>query len=116
MKRQEGADRELARPLRGVSPGGWAGWLMARLRGAGRPLPHLRVLERIAIAPRQTLALVEAEGRRFLLATSGDGAPAFYPLDEPDRPGRSRRASDGTRPPASRCAHCPSPSAARVSW
>jgi hypothetical protein len=39
--------------------------------------PRLELLERIALAPRQSLALVEAEGRRFLVATSPEGAPAF---------------------------------------
>jgi hypothetical protein len=42
----------------------------------------MAVLERIALAPRQSLALVEAEGRRFLLATSADGTPAFCPLQD----------------------------------
>lgn len=43
--------------------------------------PRLALLERITLAPRQTLALVEAEGRRLLVATSPDGAPTFYALD-----------------------------------
>jgi flagellar biogenesis protein FliO len=79
-------------------PGGWAGWLIGRLRSAGRQKPRLALVERIALAPRQSLALVEAEGRRFLVATSPEGSPAFFALDE-----RSRRAA-GQR------------SAARVSW
>ena len=61
--------------------GGLAGWLLERLRGVRRPRPRLELVERIALAPRQSLALVEAEGRRFLVATSPEGAPAFYPLD-----------------------------------
>jgi flagellar biogenesis protein FliO len=64
---------------------GLAQWLMKpllkRLRGAGRPEPRLELLERIALAPHQSLALVEAEGRRFLVATSAEGGPAFYALD-----------------------------------
>jgi flagellar biogenesis protein FliO len=80
--------------------GGLAGWLLNRLRnGAGRT-PRLELLERIALAPRQSLALVETEGRRFLVATSPEGAPAFYALDE--------RARPAARPSAS--------VAARVSW
>jgi len=67
--------------------GGVAGWLLGRLRaGGGRPQPKLELLERIALAPRQSLALVAAEGRRFLVATSPEGAPAFYALDEGPRP------------------------------
>jgi flagellar biogenesis protein FliO len=72
------AERGLGR----TKVGGLAGWLLARLRRESRPRPSLALLERISLAPRQSLALVEAEGRRFLVATSADGAPAFYALDE----------------------------------
>jgi hypothetical protein len=56
--------------------GGLAGWLLKKLRVTERSRPRLALLERIALAPRHSLALVEAEG-----------APAFYPLDEPSKPG-----------------------------
>ena len=72
-------------------PRGLAGWLLARWKNRGRVQPRLALLERISIAPRQTLSLVEAEGRRFLVATSPQGSPAFYPLARPTlerRPGR----------------------------
>jgi hypothetical protein len=62
--------------------GGWAGWLLARWHGRGRREPRLALVERITLAPRQSLALIEAEGRRILVATSAEGRPAFYPLDE----------------------------------
>jgi hypothetical protein len=81
------------------TPGGFAGLvltpLLRKLRGVRRPRPRLELLERIALAPRQSLALVEAEGRRFLVATSQDGGPAFYPLDGKARPtpGRAPRVS-----------------------
>ena len=64
-------------------PGGLAGWLLARWKNRGLVQPRLALLERISIAPRHTLSLVEAEGRRFLLATSPEGSPAFYALDRP---------------------------------
>jgi flagellar biogenesis protein FliO len=80
--------------------GGLAGWLLGWFKAGGRRRPRLELLERIALAPRQSLALVEAEGRRFLVATSPEGAPAFYALDE-----RSRLAAN--RQPGQ---------AARVSW
>jgi hypothetical protein len=128
MKLEAGGDKSRA----GV--GGFAGWLfrhfVGRLRGGlqarrGRA-PRLAVVERISLAPRQTLALVEAEGRRFLVATSAEGTPAFYPLDEPGRPSEPVRRPDlaqpggvsrisGPRPvrPATR----PGPDRdARVSW
>ena len=69
-------------PNAGEKIGGLGGWLIARLRRQPRPKPSLALLERITLAPRQSLALVEAEGRRFLVATSPEGAPAFYALDE----------------------------------
>ncbi len=62
--------------------GGWAGWLLAKLHGRQRAEPRLALVERITLAPRQSLALIEAEGRRILVATSAEGGPAFYSLDE----------------------------------
>ncbi len=66
--------------LERLHPGGLAGWLWMRFRGQSKPRPSLALLERITLAPRQTLALVEAEGRRFLIATSADGSPTFCAL------------------------------------
>lgn len=69
-----------------TGPGsGLAGWLLGRLHSTRRAQPRLALLERITLAPRQSLALVEAEGRRFLVATSADGGPAFYALDGASR-------------------------------
>jgi flagellar biogenesis protein FliO len=75
------ANREAA--TTGAPIGGLAGWMLKRLRVVRRSPPRLAVLERITLAPRQSLALVEAEGQRFLVATSAEGTPAFYALDEP---------------------------------
>ena len=87
---------------------GLGGWLLDRLRGSGRPRPRLALLERIQLAPRQSLALVEAEGRRFLVATSPEGAPAFYPLDEP------RHMNAAARSPS--IPYSTAGQVARVSW
>lgn len=75
--------------------GGLAGWLLARIRIQRRPRSSLALLERITLAPRQSLSLVEAEGRRFLIATSAEGTPAFYPLEAPPdaHAGRQPRSS-----------------------
>jgi flagellar biogenesis protein FliO len=90
--------------------GGMAGWLMAKLHRAGRGRSRLLLVERITLAPRQSLALVEAEGRRLLVATSADGASAFYPLDE--RPRASQPcAGDSLTKPRRRTKISP-----RVSW
>jgi len=83
--------------------GGLAGWLLGKLRSGSHPRPRLELLERITLAPRQSLALIEAEGRRLLVATSPEGAPAFYALDEQTQPGGTRRSASA-RP------------LARVSW
>jgi hypothetical protein len=96
--RERDRDRSLTQPGHATRhPRGLAGWLLGKLNVIRRTEPRLAVLERIALAPRQSLALVEAEGRRFLVATSPEGTPAFYPLD---------------RTPAERA----SKAAKRVSW
>jgi hypothetical protein len=108
---QDTTDRALA--------GGLTGWLLDRLRSTRRPRPRLALLERIALAPRQSLALVEAEGRRFLVATSPEGAPAFYALDGEIRPFRAANPgnSAGRRSPVPRPDTRQGPDRpARISW
>lgn len=70
------------RPL--TVPGKLAQWLLDRLHRSPQRQPQLALLERIALAPRQSLALVEADGQRLLVATSPECAPAFYVLDAKD--------------------------------
>ncbi len=77
---------------------------MKRLRKPQSTQPRLALLDRITLAPRQSLALIEAEGRRILVATSAEGGPAFYPLDD-----AARRMSQGA---GNASAH----RAARISW
>jgi flagellar biogenesis protein FliO len=93
-------------------PGGWAGWLLGRFNGGTKRTPRLALIERIALAPRQSLALVEAEGRRFLVATSADGAPAFCALDDSSACG-TRNRSQRTIPRRERAAVT---APGRVSW
>jgi flagellar biogenesis protein FliO len=116
-------EQSLRRPL-----GGLAGWLLMRLRVVRRAAPRLAVLERIALAPRQSLALVEAEGRRFLVATSPEGTPAFYALDEPGpKAARRQQAASGLQtasvrwnpaafPRSGSAAPAAGERSARVSW
>jgi len=54
---------------------------MKRLARRECAAPRLEILERLTLAPRQSLALIEADGRRILVAISGEGGPVFYPLD-----------------------------------
>ena len=64
---------------------GLGGWLLQQFRrhfeGTAQKQPRLILVERIALAPRQSLALVEAEGQRILVATCPESAPVFYALD-----------------------------------
>ena len=59
---------------------GLAGWLLARFNRQQRPQPRLELIEKIALAPRQSLALVEVEGKKFLVACSADSTPAFLEI------------------------------------
>lgn len=96
--------------------GGWAGWLLCRLNGVARPRPRLALLERITLAPRQSLALVEAEGRHFLVATGADGAPAFYALDDGTASAGGRRIARRTSAGAMGLDKELSNASGRISW
>ena len=61
------------------SVGGWPHGCSSGFIVAPRSKPRLAVLERISLAPRQTLALIEADGQRLLVATSPEGTPASSP-------------------------------------
>jgi hypothetical protein len=89
-----------------------AGRLLHWLRGTTRTRARLTLLERINLAPRHTLALIEAEGRHFLVACAADGAASFHPLDESRhdlRPMRSLTSNPDSSPSRR-------PFAKRVSW
>jgi hypothetical protein len=62
------------------SPGGLAGWLLARWRRQPGMERRLVLVERITLGPRQTLSLVKADGRSILVANSAAGA-SFCPLE-----------------------------------
>ncbi len=72
--------------------GGVAGWLLARFHREACGQPSLVLLERITLAPRQSLALIEADGHKLLVAIPPEGAPAFYALDCKARPCASSAA------------------------
>jgi hypothetical protein len=97
------ADRKVAGGLAGWLIAGCARWL-GRLRRSESNRPRLELVERITLAPKQSLALVEAEGRRLLVAISPDGSPAFFALDNNSASRVSPRANPVCRVPS------------RVSW
>lgn len=59
---------------------GLRAWLLDRFQRRAFQQPRLALVERITLAPRQIVALIEADGQRVLVATSSEGAPAFFPL------------------------------------
>lgn len=88
-----GESQLASQKLASQATNGVAGWLFDRMRRRSRPQARLAVLERIALAPRHSLALIEAEGRKLLVATSQDGPPVFYALDATGRTGNASRPS-----------------------
>jgi flagellar biogenesis protein FliO len=67
---------------------GLVGFVLAFLLGCWRRLGQrgvatvrLALVERIAIGPRQTIALIEADGLRLLVGTSAESAPVFFALN-----------------------------------
>jgi hypothetical protein len=77
---------------------------MKRLRAEKGARSRLKLMERITIAPRQTVALIEADGQRLLAACAPEGAPAIYPL----------RSGVDTR--AQQCARRSVQRKSRISW
>jgi hypothetical protein len=52
------------------------GWQATAVRSA-----RLALVARIELGARQTVALIEAEGQRLLVASSADGAASFFSLN-----------------------------------
>ena len=78
--------------------GSLAAFLLDRFHRRAQKEPRLSLVERINLAPRQTVALIEADGQKFLVASSPDGAPTFYALKTAGRStvNRTRKtASEG---------------------
>lgn len=59
---------------------GLTAWLLDRIQRRALQESCLTLVQRINLAPRQTVALIEADGQRLLVATSADGTPSFYLL------------------------------------
>jgi flagellar biogenesis protein FliO len=62
----------------------WRGvtaWLFERIHRRAGGRSRLAVVEKICLAPRQTLTLVEVDGERVLVGLSREGSPQFYRLN-----------------------------------
>jgi len=86
-----GANRLSARSL----IAGILSWLGRR----ACPARRLSILERLSLAPRQTLWLVEAEGTRLLIAGSAGGGFTFLELGSKTEPLAHGAGETGARVP-----------------
>ena len=68
--------------------------LLACLPQRGNAQTRLALVERIVLAPRQTLTLVEADGQRVLIATAHEGSPTFCLLDNSPRHTQRNRCDE----------------------
>ena len=78
----------------GNAGGGLAGWVLQRLHASASSEKRLVVLERVTLAPKHALVLVQAEGRKFLVATSPEGTPAFLELGALDEAAESEAVAE----------------------
>lgn len=46
---------------------------------------RLLVLEKVSLAPRQTIALIEVDGQKLLVASTQEGSPSFCLLNSSAR-------------------------------
>jgi flagellar biogenesis protein FliO len=67
----------------GLGGHGLTGWLLRCWRRSTAHPARLALIERIALGPKHSVALIEAEGVRLLVAISTDGAPVFFSLQRP---------------------------------
>ncbi len=92
---QHGVEQQAtARKLRDTEAAvrGSAGRLAGRIFELFRRKPaasRLALLERMGIAPRQSLVLVEADGHKLLIGLSAEAAPTFFSLDAGRDPGQA---------------------------
>ena len=83
---------------------GFAGWLMrclAQRRGDQVPR-RMVVLETLSLGPRRQLALVECEGRRFLVGGGADNVATIVPVDLPTSAAVPSTHAEGSLNPAKR--------------
>ena len=78
---------------------GLAAWILNNWQTSLARPARLALIARIPLGPRQAVALIEADGMHLLVATSGDGAASFFPLD-PVTPPRSAESSVEPTPKA----------------
>jgi flagellar protein FliO/FliZ len=60
-------------------------WVLKRLQsGAGRPGRVVTLVGGLTLGPRERIAIVEAEGRRWMLGVTGQSISLLAELERPD--------------------------------
>jgi flagellar biogenesis protein FliO len=102
LDNNNGANRDLQKANHGVLSGfqqiAALAFRWLRERSVTRS-QRLRILERHALGPGQSLLLVEADGRSLLIASSREASPVFFSLDPSPR-ADERRSQDADSSPA----------------
>lgn len=73
---------------------GLAGWLLERVRHRSKTRPRLALVERISLAPRQAVSLLEVDGQKLLIATAQECSPSFCLLNSSVRRVRRKGRSE----------------------
>ena len=63
--------------------------IFERLSRRATAIPKMAVLERVNVAPRQFIALIDVEGEKLLVSASQNGSPRFFRLTASRGNGRS---------------------------
>jgi hypothetical protein len=66
-----------ANPEDGRTRQGFVGWLLGRVRQRSEVRRRLVLVERISLAPRQTVCLLEVDDQKLLIATAQDSSPSL---------------------------------------
>jgi hypothetical protein len=87
IKNQKSADAPREKTVRKPqTPSGLLGRVLAWLNGSCAPEKQLRVLETVALGDKRMVAMIQADGRRFLVGGGPSGISLLTPLDQSQKP------------------------------
>lgn len=75
-------------------------WVLKRLQGgAGRPGRAVTLVGGLTLGPRERIAIVEAEGRRWMLGVTGQSISLIAELERPDPSAQAEPAAQAAAAP-----------------
>lgn len=80
-----------------ATPRGLLSRVLAWLNGSCAPQKQLRVLETVTLGDKRMVAMIQADGRRFLVGGGPSGVSLLTPLDSIQKPLGEFAASAGLR-------------------